>query len=197
MSPINNHPEKILKNIEEFLSIEPQNIHDGNRKGKEILEDLENIEGLIFKKEIKKKFDKITSRVKTQYSKLSKDINYLERTALESDWKKLAKKDLSSFIEEVMSLQEFLSRHKSTIRRNFNEVKYGFDLQDLANTLRKKDVVDEITVSKFFRLLHRMEENEIQSKTEEFKDNLERISELLLILKELKTGEKNIGRTEN
>lgn len=187
----------MLENIEEFLKLETDDIKNGNKKGKKIIEDAEKLEDLIFEKKIRKKLDKITSKLKSRYYRLKKDVKYSERTKLKSDWKKMAEKDLSNLTDEVMLFREFLNRHKNRIRRNFNDIKYGFDLQDLANSLRTSRIVDEITISKFFQLLHRMDDNEIKSKTEEFEEQLERISELLFILNKLETEESNIGRKEN
>ncbi len=75
-----------------------------------------------------------------------------------------------------------------------NEERYGIDLRDLARRIEKENRLDKVTRSKFSSLIKKMDSEEVQRKSDELKDRLNRISKWLLALTEIKTEAKNAER---
>lgn len=185
---------EISHKIEEFLQLQPGDIKKGNRLGKEICEGSEELEELVLEEKSRERYMKILSGLKTYSSKLSKDVTNSKKGLLRGDWKQFAEQDLSRFKDEVLAFQEFLASHKTTLRKRLIEGKYGLDFRDLARRLMRESSVDEVTRSQFSKLVERMDDGEIRAKVEEFKDRLNRISNWLLALDEMKTEVKNAER---
>lgn len=191
---MNNLIDRILETLEEVLELDPQNIERGNELGKEIDEILPEIEKLILKDERKKKYIKIVARLKNRSSKLSRDLINSNKVSLSSDWKQFARQEFSKLRDEALALQEFLTNHESILRKRLNEERYGIDLRDLARRIEKENRLDKVTRSKFSSLIKKMDSEEIQRKSDELKDRLNRISKWLLALTEIKTEAKNAER---
>lgn len=188
-----NNLKKILRNIEDLTDLAPEEVNKGRDIGDKIIEYSEDLRKMVLEERDRKKFDYILSKIKSIHSKLSKDVLNAEKTELSSDWREFARKDLSVFKDEVLLLQEFLISHKEKIRKNRAKFECGIDLWDLADSLKRENYVDELTLSNFLRQLREMDESETERKSEEFEEDLKRISRCLSALKEVEAKIPNAG----
>ncbi|KXA94075.1 hypothetical protein AKJ65_05475 [candidate division MSBL1 archaeon SCGC-AAA259E19] len=187
---MNKPLDEILMAIGEFLDLKTENVEKGDELGKEISKIADEIQELIVEEEFKKKFHKITSRLKNYSTRLSRDVLNSEKGPLNRDWEQFARQDLSRLKDEVLALKEFLIEHEAILRKRQNERRYGLDFNELARRIKKEDSIDEITRSQFARASNELETEKIG----EFKDTLLRISKWLFALKELKTEVENVGQ---
>ncbi|KXA90905.1 hypothetical protein AKJ57_03235 [candidate division MSBL1 archaeon SCGC-AAA259A05] len=187
---MNKPLDETVKAIEKFLALKIDDTKKGNKLGKKIIKIAADIRALIIEKELKKKFQKIISRLKNYSSRLSRDVLNSENGPLNRDWEQFARQDLSRLKDEVLALQEFLIEHEAILQKRQNERRYGLDFKELARRIRKEDSIDEITRSQFLRTVDKLEVERIG----EFKNTLLRISKWLFALKELKTEVENVAQ---
>lgn len=185
----NNPVDEILEKIEKFLELEPGEIEEGRKLGKEICENSAELKGLILKKESKKDYMKIVSQIKTRSTKLAADTLNSKKGPLNSDWKQLAKQDQSKLKDEILRLQEFLSVRENLLRKRANEKLHGIDIRNLARRLRREKSIDQVLRSQLTKLIENMDEEDLQKKVKECRERLNRISKWLLFLKEVKNVE--------
>lgn len=191
---MNNPIDEINQKIEDFLELKPGAIEEGNMLGKRIIETSGKIEELISDEELGNRYREIISRLKKQSSKLSSDLLNSESNHLSEDWKKFARKDNLKLRDEILALQEILSRHENELRRKFSERRYGIDLQDLVHRIENENSVDSLLSSQLSKSFSEMNEKKVQIKVAEFNERLNRISKWLLALKEVRMELENVEK---
>lgn len=191
---MNNPIDEINQKIENFLELKLGAIEEGNMLGKRIIETSGKIEELISDEELGNRYREIISRLKKQSSKLSSDLLNSESNHLSEDWKKFARKNNLKLRDEILALQEILSRHENELRRKFSERRYGIDLQDLVHRIGNENSVDSLLSSQLSKSVSEMNEKKVQIKVAEFNERLNRISKWLLALKEVRMELENVEK---
>ncbi|KXB07326.1 hypothetical protein AKJ52_00530 [candidate division MSBL1 archaeon SCGC-AAA382C18] len=181
--------DKILQKIDKFLNLDPSEVDKGKDLGKEITIHMRDVEKLISDDKRSDTYRKIISKIKNHSSKLSSDASTSKESSLSSDWKQLARQDLSKLKDEVLALQELITKHELFLRKRWNEKNYGLDIRDLVKRIKKEDSIDKVTQSKLANALEDMDDGEIGEITEKYRDRLSRISRWLVVLKEVDSVE--------
>lgn len=182
------------KKIEKFLEVGPENVEKGDRIGKEIVELSEELRDLIYGAKPIERYNEISTELKTNSAKLSRDLINSKKSKLGCEWKQFAVQNLSKLKDSILALQEFLSNHGEEMRKRFYEDKYGVSLPDLARRLKEENSIGEITRSKFSKLIGNMENEETKEKMKKFEDRVNRISKWILALDELRAELKSLER---
>lgn len=171
------------------MDIEPDKIQKGKEITEEIIRSAEISEKLIFEKGKRKRYSKLLSELETRFSKLSRDVQNREKSSLSSDWQQLGEQNMSKLKDDVLALREFLKKNEAALKKRWNEMAYGADIEDLVRNLKNEESVDSLTVSKLSNAIKNRGEDEIESITKENTDRLNRITRWLLLLREVRNAE--------
>lgn len=176
---------EILEKIEKLLSLERTEIESGRKISEEIRKISEKIMDIPDQEKLRKEISQTVIKTGQLISKLSKDVVQSHEGDLDSDWKRIAEKDMMQLKDEILVLKNTIKKNEDILRKRFNEKNYGSDINYLVDRLKKTEGFDDILKNKLESKIEKMDEEKLQKRLDNSSERLNRISDWILKIKEV------------